>query len=79
MEVALLFAHLARQVMPTSAGIPSIIYLVAAAFCLAFIGLALPAVWSRKAFRRRASLDVLKLILDFLKSILDHLGGGPLA
>lgn len=40
--------------------------LTMAAITLIFLGVALPAVWSRKPARRRAATSVLQQILDFL-------------
>ncbi len=48
--------------------------LVVAGSLLLFVGLALPAVWSRKASRRRAAIEVLKLALEFIRLILEFLG-----
>jgi hypothetical protein len=49
--------------VPALTGIQADVYLPAAAFVLIFLGLALPAVWSRKAWRRKAAVDVLQQIL----------------
>lgn len=47
----------------------------AAGFLLVYVGLALPAVWSRRAFRRRAAIEVLKLTLELLRLVLQFLKG----
>lgn len=52
---------------------------VVAGFLLLFVGLALPAVWSRKGFRRKAAIEVLKLALEFMKIILELLRGSSSA
>ncbi len=52
--------------LPAFAGIQAALCLPTAAFVLIFLGLALPAVWSRKAWRRKAAIDALKQIQAFL-------------
>lgn len=46
---------------------------LAAGFLLVFVGLVLPAVWSRKSFRRQAAAGVLKIALEFTQVILKFL------
>jgi hypothetical protein len=55
---------------------PNLLVTVVAGFLLLFVGLALPAVWSRKARRRKAALEVLKLVLEFTRLILEFLRSG---
>ena len=69
----------ARHGMVGSFGTSSVMYLIVATFCLTFATIALSAVWSRKAFRPRAALEVLKIALEFLKAIMFPPGGSPLA
>lgn len=53
--------------LPSFTGIQTALYLPAAAFVLIFLGLALPAVWSRKAWRRKAAIDVLQQVQAFFR------------
>jgi hypothetical protein len=52
---------------------PPILYLSFAALLMIFLGVVLPAVWSRKTARRRAAADILQRLLDFLQ------GGRPVS
>jgi hypothetical protein len=58
---------------------PNVLVVAVAGFMLLFVVLALPAVWSRKASRRKAALEVLKLALEFMRLILEFLRGGQSA
>jgi hypothetical protein len=60
------FSSLTALPLPAFTGIQAALYLPAAAFVMIFLGLALPAVWSRKAWRRKAAIDVLQQIQAFL-------------
>jgi uncharacterized oligopeptide transporter (OPT) family protein len=60
-------SSLVTLTVPVLTGIQAGLYLPAAAFVLVFLGLALPAVWSRKAWRRKAAIDVLHQILGFFR------------
>ena len=61
------FSSMTALALPSFTGIQTALYLPAASFVLVFLGLALPAVWSRKAWRRKAAMDVLQQIQAFFR------------
>jgi hypothetical protein len=67
-------AYLPLHVIQSEA--PNLLVAVLAGFLLLFVGLAFPAVWSRKAPRRKAAIEVLKLALEFIWLILEFLKRG---